>query len=175
MPPPKLPPSSRRGRERPPPRSAHPRRAAHLLARAGQVLAGSLDFAQTVRNLAGLAVPGLADWCVIDVPGDNGQPRPVEVAAADPARAAALRRLLSGAAEAGPYADAVAEVLASGRPRLVAGPGVAAAQGDAPLALPGPLAPRAALVVPLTARGAVVGALTLARTGRRRFAPADLA
>ncbi|HEX6370443.1 MAG TPA: ATP-binding protein [Longimicrobium sp.] len=173
-----LPSSARRGRERRPPRSAHPRRAAHLLARAGRVLAGSLDFAETVRNLGRLSVPALADWCVIDVPGDDGRPRPVEVAAADSARIGALRQLLPGVLNsAGLHADAVAEVLATGRPCLVAAPAAFtdAAEGEGPAALPPALAPRSSLVVPLTARGAVVGALTLARTGRRRFSHADLA
>ncbi|HYR06569.1 MAG TPA: ATP-binding protein, partial [Longimicrobium sp.] len=92
----------------------------------------------------------------------------------DSARADALRRMLLDA-DAGPYGDAVAEVLAAGRPRLVAGPASAdAAEGNGILALPRELAPRAALVVPLTARGAVAGALILARTGRRRFGPADV-
>ena len=176
MPPATLPSSAPRGRERRPPRGAHPRRAAHLLARAGRVLAASLDYPETVRSLADLAVPALADWCVIDVPGEDGLPRAVEVAAADPARAQALRGLLSGAADAGPYADAVAEVLATGRPRPATPGGQAphAAGGGGDAVLPGAPAPRATLVVPLTARGVVVGALTLARTGRRRFGPADV-
>jgi signal transduction histidine kinase/DNA-binding NarL/FixJ family response regulator len=166
------------GRERRPPRHGHPGRAAHLLARAGRVLAASLDYSETVRNLAGLAVPALADWCVIDVPGDDGRPRPLEVAAADPAGADALRQQLpSLRSSAGLHADAVAHVLATGRPLQVA-----AAPADAKAAdhaghpsLPPALAPRAMVVAPLTARGAVIGALTLARTGRRRFTPADTA
>ncbi|HEX5871324.1 MAG TPA: GAF domain-containing sensor histidine kinase, partial [Longimicrobium sp.] len=168
--------SAPRGRERRPPRGVHPRRAAHLLARAGRVLAGSLDFAETVRSLAGLAVPGLADWCVIDVPGDDGRPRPVGMAAADSARNGALRQLLpSIRTSAGLHTDAVAEVLATGRPRLLAGPLASAAQGDGPPTPLHELAPRAVLVIPLTAGDTVVGALTLARTGRRRFTPAEQA
>ena len=62
-----------------------------LLAEAGRVLAGSLDYEETLHKVAWLAVPELADWCMVDVVGDRGLER-VAVAHADPSRAGARRR-----------------------------------------------------------------------------------
>ena len=56
-----------------------------LLAEAGRVLAGSLDYEETLRRVAWLAVPDLADWCMVDIFTDRGLER-VAVACADPAR-----------------------------------------------------------------------------------------
>ena len=76
-----------------------------LLAEAGRVLAGSLDYEETLRRVAWLAVPDLADWCMVDVFGDRGLER-VAVAHADPARAELARRmqglLIDPTADVGP-------------------------------------------------------------------------
>jgi CheY-like chemotaxis protein len=56
-----------------------------FLAEASNVLAGSLDFQETFRNLARLAVPRLADFCIIDAVED-GVLRQVAVAHRDPAQ-----------------------------------------------------------------------------------------
>ncbi|HKH17567.1 MAG TPA: SpoIIE family protein phosphatase [Solirubrobacteraceae bacterium] len=63
-----------------------------ILAEAGRVLAGSLDYEETLRRVAWLAVPALADWCTVDVVGDRGLER-VAVAHADPAHAELAERL----------------------------------------------------------------------------------
>jgi serine phosphatase RsbU (regulator of sigma subunit)/PAS domain-containing protein len=64
----------------------HAEETQRLLAEAGRVLAGSLDYEETLRRVARLAVPDLADWCMVDLLGENGLER-VAVAHADPARA----------------------------------------------------------------------------------------
>ena len=63
-----------------------------LLAEAGRVLAGSLDYEETLRRVSWLAVPALADWCTVDVVGDHGLER-VAVAHANPAHAGLAARL----------------------------------------------------------------------------------
>jgi GAF domain-containing protein len=63
-----------------------------LLAEAGRVLAGSLDYEETLRRVSWLAVPALADWCTVDVLGDHGLER-VAVAHANPAHATLAARL----------------------------------------------------------------------------------
>jgi PAS domain S-box-containing protein len=45
----------------------------HFLVEASRVLAGSLDYSSTLKNVADLAVPRLADWCVIDMVGEDGE------------------------------------------------------------------------------------------------------
>jgi PAS domain S-box-containing protein len=51
---------------------------------AGDVLASSLDPRETLSALARLAVPTLGDWCLIDLPEDDGSVRRAEVVIADP-------------------------------------------------------------------------------------------
>jgi PAS domain S-box-containing protein len=55
-----------------------------LLAQAGKVLSGSLDYETTLQQAAHLAVPEIADWCVIDVIEEDGSIRRVALAHADP-------------------------------------------------------------------------------------------
>jgi PAS domain S-box-containing protein len=58
---------------------------ARFLARASVVLASSLDYEQTLRNVAELAVPEIADWCAVDLFEPGGR-RQLAVAHVDPGR-----------------------------------------------------------------------------------------
>jgi hypothetical protein len=62
--------------------------ARHYLARASEILAGSLDRDEAARQLARLLVPRLADWCSIQLLDEAGALRQVAVAHADPAKVA---------------------------------------------------------------------------------------
>jgi PAS domain S-box-containing protein len=55
-----------------------------FLAEASELLASSLDYSRTLRRLAQLCVPGLADWCAIDMLGPNGEIQRLAVAHEDP-------------------------------------------------------------------------------------------
>ena len=55
-----------------------------LLADVSAALASSLDYEQTLRNVAQLAVPDVVDWCAVDLRDEDGDRRPVAVAHADP-------------------------------------------------------------------------------------------
>ena len=57
-----------------------------FLAQVSQLLASSLDYEQTLRNVAELAVPDVVDWCAVDLLDEDGDRRPVAVAHADPDR-----------------------------------------------------------------------------------------
>ena len=61
--------------------------AQRFLSEAGKTLAASLDYEKTLAAVARLAVPELADWCVIDLKTHTGFER-VAVAHADPERLA---------------------------------------------------------------------------------------
>jgi serine phosphatase RsbU (regulator of sigma subunit)/PAS domain-containing protein len=61
-------------------------RRAEFLARAGEVLESSLDFETTLRNVAALAVPDVADWCTIHLLEDTGAIRLVAASHTDPER-----------------------------------------------------------------------------------------
>jgi PAS domain S-box-containing protein len=60
--------------------------AQQLLSRASEALASSLDYERTLQQVADLAVPELADWCTVSIPGAHGVIRPVAVAHSDPAK-----------------------------------------------------------------------------------------
>jgi PAS domain S-box-containing protein len=66
-----------------------------FLAEASGLLASSLDYETTLASVAKLAVPKLADWCIVHIAEENGELRQLAVAHADPAkieRAHELRR-----------------------------------------------------------------------------------
>jgi PAS domain S-box-containing protein len=56
-----------------------------FLAEASRVLAGSLDYGETLRAVARLAVPQIADWCAVDLAAGEAIER-VAVEHVDPAR-----------------------------------------------------------------------------------------
>ena len=45
-----------------------------FLADAGELLWSSLEYEQALARLAQLAVPRLADWCAVDMVGEDGSP-----------------------------------------------------------------------------------------------------
>jgi serine phosphatase RsbU (regulator of sigma subunit)/PAS domain-containing protein len=149
-----------------------------LLAQAGRVLAGSLDYEETLRRVAWLAVPDLADWCMVDVVGEDGLER-TAVAHADPAHAGLAAELegivvdLRG--EVGP-----ARVARTGRAELhqtVDEEHVRrAAINPEHRRLLSQLGVRSAASVPMTVRGQRLGVITLSTTGSdRRLGPDHLA
>src|SRR2546430_17253964 len=60
---------------------------------ASEVLARSLDYEQTLQEVARLAVPDLADWCAIDVVQDDGSLRQITSRHPDPEQEALLLEL----------------------------------------------------------------------------------
>jgi PAS domain S-box-containing protein len=62
-----------------------------FLAEAGQLLASTLDYEQTLERVARMIVPRLADWCGIDMVDESGDVVQVAVAHADPAKVALAR------------------------------------------------------------------------------------
>jgi PAS domain S-box-containing protein len=147
-----------------------------LLAEAGAALADSVEFETTLGDLAERVVPSLADWCVVDVADESGLRR-VAVAHPDPEKRALAedleRRYPPDLDNSG-----TADVMRSGTTLIV--PEITeemlktvardAEHLDGLLRLG--LASIA--VVPLQARQATLGVLTLARAaGRERFSLDD--
>ena len=50
-----------------------------ILANSGRILASTLDYEQTLRNVAQAAVPDLADWCIVELLDERGRREPVVV------------------------------------------------------------------------------------------------
>jgi PAS domain S-box-containing protein len=66
---------------------------ADFLARAGSILDSSLDFEQTLSNVANFAVPEIADWCAVSMLDESGGMREVARANVDPVKRAVAREL----------------------------------------------------------------------------------
>ena len=59
--------------------------AESFMAEASRLLASSMDYAETLRQVARLAVPQIADWCAVDVLTESGEIERVAVHHDDPA------------------------------------------------------------------------------------------
>jgi len=150
-----------------------------LLAEAGRILATSLDHTVTFPGLARLVAGTLADWCTVDVVGEDGELRRLAVAHADPGREHLARALQARPLTGADIPAALAHVLASGQPEVV--PEVTETERrrlvgakDLDLLADG-LGARSAMVVPLTSPTHVVGALTLVRADGAAYSATDLA
>jgi PAS domain S-box-containing protein len=156
------------------------RRRTEFLARAGARLAAvTTDYEATLREVARVAVPGIADWCTFTLVGENGALRTVAVAAADPV----LERVAAEMSERyPPRADAptgAALAIRTGQSQLVRevpeGLLEQVAQDDEQLAFLRRLGLRSGITVPLRTRGRTVGALTfVAAESGRRYGEEDL-
>ena len=136
-----------------------------FLAEASGVLSSSLDYETTLRRVADLVTRDLADWCMVDVLEEDGRLRRLAVAHAEP-----LQGGPNGGRPAPEPEPTVAEVVRSGRPRLVAG-----GDGPEPTTL-GELEADSWLCVPLVARGRPLGGVTLVSDGSgRAYGPEALA
>src|SRR5437588_3917807 len=151
-----------------------------LLAEATSVLTETLDPNAALERLAELLVPGLADWCRVDLCDEEIGVRRAAMTHVDPATAAAVSAVEEGV-PVDPTGDApVARVLRSGRPLLLAETSddvlVASARTQDQLDVYRSLGLRSLLVVPLVARGDVLGTLTLgSAVSGRRFDDDDVA
>ncbi|MGO9489585.1 MAG: SpoIIE family protein phosphatase [Solirubrobacteraceae bacterium] len=150
-----------------------------FLARMGNVLASSLDYQQTLRNVAGLAVPQIADWCAVDLFDEDGGREPVAVAHVDPARIEMATELRAYEPERLDPNQGLGLVMRTGRHVLYNDIAdemlVRAAVDENHLGLLRAVGLRAALIVPMSVRGRTIGALTMVSAeSRRRFDEGDV-
>jgi PAS domain S-box-containing protein len=150
-----------------------------LLARAGGLLAESLDYTKTLAAVADLVVPRLADWTSVEILESDGSIRSVAVAHVDPEKVAIAQELRRQRPPGLSSPTGIGHVIATGRTEVV--PEITeemiAAIDDPKFAnLVRELRLRSALIVPLSARGRTLGAMTLvwAESGRT-YTSADLA
>jgi PAS domain S-box-containing protein len=66
-----------------------------FLTRATETLMSSLDYQETLRNVAWLAVPEVADWCAVDLIDERGMRQQVVVAHPNPQKLAVAEQLRS--------------------------------------------------------------------------------
>ena len=145
---------------------------ARFLVDAGARLAESLEPDHALRMLSQLAVPFAADWCIVDVIESDGGLWRLAVAHPDPAKTGLVRQLFGLPA-------GVAHTDHEREPRLL--PVLDAAQYAELETFLGNhdaielLSPRSLMIVPLLARGRVIGtAYFIATAADRRFTMRDL-
>ncbi|UQN09614.1 ATP-binding protein [Deinococcus sp. QL22] len=151
-----------------------------FLAEASEILSSSLDMAVTLDSIAELAVPRLADWCVINLPTPDGLLAPVAVVHQDPTMVELLRQFIARNPVQITSENGSGRVFLTGVPELI--PVVtdemydAIAQSEDWKADVRRLQLRSVITVPMRSRGRVVGVLGMARTSLDRvYGPADLA
>jgi PAS domain S-box-containing protein len=143
-----------------------------FLAQASDVLASSLDYEQTLRNVAQLAVPDIVDWCAVDLLDTDGDRISVAVAHVDPARLELAEELRAYEPEQLDPEQGLGLVLRTGRPALYPEISdellVEAAVNERHLDLLRQVGFRSAAIVPMRIGTRTLGAMTLvnAESGR---------
>ena len=136
-----------------------------LLADAGAAVAATTDYEAALQSLAETVVMAVADWCVVDIVDDNGVHR-AAVAHPDARMRSVVEELERRYPPDPQQGGAVATVISSGEPLIL--PEVsdemlrARATDDKHLELLRRLGLRSVAILPLVARGQVLGAMTLA-------------
>jgi serine phosphatase RsbU (regulator of sigma subunit) len=149
-----------------------------FLAEASRVLASSLDYQETLRAVARLAVPQIADWCAVDLAGRDAVER-VAVAHVDPARVQLAREVeerypadpRSGTGVYGVLERGAAELY----PEVTDAMLEQAARDPEHLQLLRSVGLRSVMLVPMRLRDRVLGVVTFAAAeSGRRFDEQDL-
>jgi PAS domain S-box-containing protein len=157
-----------------------------LLAEASQLLASSTDYDETIANVARAVVPRLGDWSAVDLIDDPGAAswppvvRRVAVVHDEPAGLSLATELTTKYPTQWDSPTGMPAVIRSGQALFISEVTdellAATAQDPEHLRLLRALQFHSAIVVPIAARGQVLGALTLVMTvSRRRYTEADLA
>ncbi|MDP9457325.1 MAG: SpoIIE family protein phosphatase [Actinomycetota bacterium] len=158
-----------------------PRRRLALQARAGTVLSASLDYEATLERVARLTIPEFADFCMVDVLGEDGSLRQLAYAHADPAEEVLLRELAPYRAhDAEGLKDTrriSASVLRTGEAMLIHEAQMLddGFRNEAHRDLIRRLHPRSCISAPLVVRGRTLGTVTFVRNKPgSRYDPEDL-
>ncbi|MCA1829215.1 MAG: GAF domain-containing protein [Myxococcales bacterium] len=150
---------------------------ARFLAEASAVLSSSLDYEQTLRRVAELAVPAVADWCTVVAVDERGVLRRVAVAHRDPAKADLVREYQAHFPPALHRAGSLLSA-AAGKPILQAVVSdadlAAAAQGPEHLRILRGMGCSSCVMVPMILRGEPAGVISLMNgPGRPPFDDGD--
>ena len=140
-----------------------------FLSEVGAALAATLDYEETMKNVAALAVRDIADYCIVDLVGVEGMPYRFKVTGRDPSRADVCAALGQASLEVGrPFLSAETfrtkktVFLQSFAPDQL----TSFAQSDAHLAALRKADPRSLISLPLLAHNTMLGALTLLSSSR---------
>jgi signal transduction histidine kinase len=155
------------------------RRRAEFIADANDLFVRSLDYEETLRNLARMAVPRLADWCAVDMLQSDGTFRRLAVAHPDPAMVKVAYEMQSRFPENTRSPYGAHEVVRTGRtvwmPEIPGELLEDTSRSPEHTALIRKLMLRSYICAPILIRDRVAGVLTLVNTARSRsFNEADV-
>jgi signal transduction histidine kinase/DNA-binding response OmpR family regulator len=155
-------------------------RALRFLAQASSLLAESIEYEERLAHVAQLAVPAIADWCLIDVLEEREHLRHAAFAAVDQSKEVLAREHLRRYPFDPGAPHGALQVLRTRRPELCAQVTnelpIGSAQDPQYQELLRSIGLKSFISVPLEARGRVLGVLTIAISeSDRRYQPADLA
>ncbi len=149
-----------------------------FLAEASRILASTLDYEVTLRNVAALAVPEIADWCAVDLI-ENGALQRVAVEHSDREKVALVHDLEMRYPSDPRASFGVGEVIRTGNTEFA--PTIpddllrAAAQDEEHLTILRDLNLHSYVIAPLRGREGIHGAITLVSSeSRRQFQRSDL-
>jgi PAS domain S-box-containing protein len=154
-------------------------RQALFLAQAATALASSLDYRSTLSTLAQLAVPHIADWCVVHILSATGELERVAVAHPDPDRVRFANEFYERYPPRLEDPRGLGEVVRTGEPFIVEQLTdemiVAGARSAQHLADVRQLGVNSVMMVPIRTRKGTIGAITfVAAESGRRYTEADL-
>ena len=147
-------------------------RQAAFLSDASAALGGSLDYEATLRTVAQLAVPRIADWCAVDIVDDQGRVQRLAAAHVDPARIELARTLQDRYPDDPNAPGGIRHVIRTATPAMYPAITdamlVASARDPEHLRAMRALSIASVIMVPLAAHGRTFGALTFvyAESGR---------
>ena len=149
----------------------------HFVGEAASILASSLDYNATLKTVVQLAVPRIADWCAVHLALD-GEVRLVEIAHTDPSKVALIDRLREIYGSRRERDSGAVRVIRTGKAELYSEVGddllKGMAHNDEHLQLMRALNMKSAMIVPLSAGGGTLGAISFVSEETRRYNADDL-
>jgi signal transduction histidine kinase/CheY-like chemotaxis protein len=161
-------------------------RGLSFLSEASTILATSLDYETIARGLPNQAIPFLGDLCAVTLVGERDQFEwRTELAWINPTSGSRSTNSAKGELELGPLANLIRRVIETGRGQLFLDiPSLPAPSSDVVAQCPNDAEPapvvapalHSAIVVPLRARGHMLGTICVGwEKPNQRFQPGDLA
>ncbi|MBH8552559.1 PAS domain S-box protein [Nostocaceae cyanobacterium CENA357] len=153
--------------------------ALRYIAQTSNILATSLDYEETLEQVAKISVPQLADWCLVEILNEDGSIRRLPIAHADSSKAEWARQIQKYAPVA-KDANPIARVLRTGQAELISEITdsflIAATQNDEHLQAVRQMGCQSIMVVPLVAHQRILGSISFvsAESGCR-YQQCDLA
>lgn len=150
-----------------------------FLAEASKVLSSSLNFQKTLDAVAKLAVPSIADWCVVDMLNEQGQLQQVAVQHKDPKKIKWARELRKEAPIDMESKTGLPKVLRTGKSEIYSTVTdemlIQGSRSKKELELTRGLGLTSVILVPLVSNKKPIGVITLVTTeSKRNYKPTDL-